>query len=241
MAVFTGYKYESDTRVFVIDLEDPSNKCKNLADVPVKVEGASGILFDSNPMFCGGFSDELEATCDCFTYEQSEWVSVVPMPTCRWYSGSAALVNQEDHQSRFVIAGGSNYSVLNKVEYYDGTSWHSLPNLPTPKEQHCLVAINETVLLSIGGSPLGNTTSFYNAELNQWLPGPELPAARYLASCTMVHWKNPVDGHLDQVIVVAGSRVTSSVDLLYINDISLGWQPGPELPLKVYGSVLIEY
>ena len=240
LAIFTGY----DEGVYVIDLEDPSNNCKNLTDVPVKVYGASGILFDSKPMFCGG--NDGPAECDCFEYEQSQWWSVAAMPTCRWLSGSASLINQEDHKSRFVIAGGTigGGNALSNVESYDGTSWSSLPNLPSPLYDHCMVAVNETVLLSIGGFPLTTKTFFYNAELNQWLPGPELLKARYWASCAIVEWKNTADGQLGQVVVVAGGHNEfdlSSTELLYINDISSGWQPGPELPLAVEGSVMVEY
>ena len=210
----------------------------------MKVVGASGILFDSKPMFCGGH-DEPNIYCDCFTYEQSQWVSVAPMPTCRSFSASAGLLNQEDRKSRFVIAGGYNSGELSNVETYDGTFWHSLPDLPAPKYAPCLVAINETVLLSIGGEPLTTETFFYNAELNQWLPGPELLKARSLASCAMVEWKNPADGQLEAIVVVAGGfngkDYLSSTELLYINDISKGWQPGPELPLTVHGSVMVEY
>ena len=201
-------------------------------------------MFDSKPIFCGGY-DGSEVKCDCFTYEQSQWVSVAPMPTCRSFSASAGLLNQEDRKSRFVIAGGYNSGELSNVETYDGTFWHSLPDLPAPKYAPCLVAINETVLLSIGGEPLTTETFFYNAELNQWLPGPELLKARSLASCALVEWKNPADGQLEAIVVVAGGfngkDYLSSTELLYINDISKGWQPGPELPLTVHGSVMVEY
>ena len=244
LAVFTGLDgitLNYDTRVFVIDLEDPANVCKNLANVPVKVQKASGILFDSKPMFCGG-DDGSDAKCDCFTYEQSQWVSVAAMPTCRYFSASAGLLNQEDHKSRFIIAGGiDGGGLFSNVESYDGTSWHSLPNLPSAVQRHCMVAINETVLLSIGGYFPTNQTFFYNAELNQWLPGPEI---KYWASCATVHWKNSAYGQLEKVVVVAGGPdgyALSSFELLNINDISSGWQPGPDLALTVYGSILVGY
>ena len=187
----------------------------------MKVRGASGILFDLKPMFCGGQPSYSGYSCQCFTYEQSQWVSDSSMSTCRYFQGSAGLQNQEDRKSRFVIAGGRTLttSEISNVESYDGASWKNLPDLPTPVEGHCMVAINETVLLSIGGIDmvgLHTETSFYNAELNQWLPGPESLEARSYSSCAMVHWKNPAHGQLTQVVVVAGGYVTQT-SLLQLN------------------------
>ena len=110
LAVLTGYDGGNyDQRVFVIDLEDPNNVCKNLADVPVKVRSASGILFDDSvPMFCGGYYSGYK--CDCFGYKQSEWVSYPAISTCRYLSASAALTDQENGKTRFVMAGGLNGS-----------------------------------------------------------------------------------------------------------------------------------
>ena len=243
--VFTGLSGgEYDPGVYVIDLEDPSNQCKKLTDVPVEVYAVSGILFDSKPMFCGGSKPETQYSCDCYAYEQSKWIAVAPMSTCRLYSSAATLINQEDHTSRFVNAGGYNGDYLSSVESYDGTTWHSLPDLLSPVSEHCMVVVNETVLLSIGGFPPTSETEFYNYELNQWLPGPEILKARYHAGCATVHWKNPADGQLEQVVVVAGgfnAGYLSSTELLYINNIAAGWQPGPELPLSAEGSVMVEY
>ena len=244
--VFTGFAEGPylDTQVFVVDLEDPSNICKNMADVPVKVVGASGILFDSKPIFCGGYNNWPEVSCECFTNEQSQWVSVAPLPTCREDSASAGFYH-EDHEFRFVISGGYNGGELSNVESFDGTSWHSLLDLPVPQHAQRMVAINETVLLSIGGRPPTTETFFYNAKLNQWLHGPELLEARFWVSCAVVEWKNPADGQLEQVVVVAGGNQEgfqlSTVELLYIDNITAGWQPGPELPLTVDNSVMVEY
>ena len=245
LAVFTGY--EVDQRVFVIDLEDPNNVCKNLADVPVKVRSASGILFDDSvPMFCGGYYSG--SKCDCFGYKQSEWVSYPAISTCRYLSASAALTDQENGKTRFVMSGGFNSNgFLSNVEAFNGETWSSLPNLPSPVYGHCMVAINDTVLLSMGGyTSQGyiSKTYFFNSEMNEWSPGPDLNIPRGYLSCATVNWKNPSDGQLEKVVVVAGGdngQYMSSVELLYINNLSRGWQYGPQLPYSVANSVLVEY
>ena len=245
LAVFTGY--DGDQRVFVIDLEDPNNVCKNLADVPVKVRSASGILFDDSvPMFCGGYYSG--SKCDCFGYKQSEWVSYPAISPCRDHSASAALTDQENGKTRFVMAGGLNGSgFLSNVEAFNGETWSSLPNLPSPVYGHCMVAINDTVLLSMGGYTSQGYISkpnFFNSEMNEWSPGPDLNTPRRYFSCATVNWKNPSDGQLEKVVVVAGGyngQYMSYVELLYINNLSRGWQYGPQLPYSVANSVLVEY
>jgi len=59
-----------------------------------------------------------------------------------------------------------------------------------------------------------------------------------------VEWKNDISGQLEKVVVVAGGsdgKYLSSVELLYINNLAMGWQSGPELPIALGYSVLVEY
>ena len=252
LAVFTGHP-GADPRVFVIDLENPNNVCKNLANITVDVYDTSGILFDDSlPMFCGGQLRGHGYSCDCFAYKQSEWVSYPGISPCRGLSASAAFIDQENGKNTFVIAGGSSGIVdSSKVESFDGETWNSLPNLTSQLSGHCMVAINDTVLLSMGGFKYPELTNyktyFFNSELNEWSPGPNLNRPRRFFSCTTVNWKSPSDGQQEKVVVVVGGIMDdytvhqSSIELLFINNLSGGWQFGPELSEGVFDSVLIEY
>ena len=202
-------------------------------------------------MYCGGF-DGTSSICECFGYKQDVWTALAPISACRHNSASASLVMQSDRKPAFIMAGGWIGSVrLSIVEYFDGSIWQSLSDLPEPVHSHCMVAKNDTVLLSIGGAnPIGVTskTYFFNAEMNQWSPGPDLAAPRYRHSCAFVTWNNPTDGQSEQVVVVVGGHESydhtttlSSVELLFINNLAMGWQPGPELPLGIASPVLVEF
>lgn len=250
LAVLTGFnngKYTS--RVFVKDLEEPNKVCKFLPDTPAKAYSVSGILFnDSVPMFCGGFGNDLNNKCECFGYHHSQWMSFTKLPNCRSSSAAAKLIDQDGRKARFVLAGGwSDTGQLNTVDAFDGKSWQSLSNLPLPVSRHCMVTINATTLLSIGGltgDSRSSKTYFFNSESNQWSLGPDLITPRDDLSCSTVNWKNPSNGQVEKVVVVAGGfngAVLSSVELLIINNIERGWQDGPELPHKVSESVLVEY
>jgi len=148
--VFTGSS--TDKEVVVIDLEDSNKVCENLADIASGVTSASGLLFDdSMPMYCGGYYSFYK--CECFGYKEGEWMPLAPISPCRHFSGSAPLVMHQDQKPAFVLAGGYGINgILSKVEYFDGSIWNSLPALPEPVYGHCMVAINDTVLLLIGGA-----------------------------------------------------------------------------------------
>ena len=53
------------------------------------------------------------------------------------------------------------------------------------------------------------------------------------------------NGDSDKVVVIAGginNRIDlDSVELLYMNDISKGWQSGPKLPYTVFDAMLVQY
>ena len=193
LAVFEGGGFIPGKTVYVVDLEDPKNVCKNLADTPERLYLATGMLLDDSvPMVCGRTRHHPDFDCKCFAYNQSEWIAIPGPPTCADFSASAKLIDQVDGKTRFVIKGGQSY-----VHAYDGKTWQSLPDLPSAVSQYCIVAINDTVLLSIGGRSLLKhdekiKTYFFNSEMNEWFSGPDLIIERRHFSCSTVNWKNHV-------------------------------------------------
>ena len=88
-----------------------------------------------------------------------------------------------------MITGGSaDGEILSSVESYDLESgvWiqDRFSALPEPVLIHCLVKVNDTNLLLIGGTldnnPSGATanTYFFNILENTWIPGPPLRTPR---------------------------------------------------------------
>ncbi len=79
-------------------------------------------------------------------------------------------------------------------------------NLPTAVEFHCMVKINNTILLQIGGtvnnsyySGITENTHFFDIILNEWIPGPKLNAGRIHHSCAVMNWINPNTGTPEKV------------------------------------------
>ena len=137
--------------------------------------------------------------------------------------------------------------------------WNTIQveNLPEPVNVHCIVKINSSTILSIGGHGEHDNgeldyvkkTYLFNSQLNTWTPGPSLLRPRALLSCGILRWKNPKSNEVERIVVAAGGfdnpRVLSSVELLYLdrNESSSKseWQKGPELPKAVKESTMIEY
>jgi hypothetical protein len=98
------------------------------------------------------------------------------------------------------------------------------PVMPIALRQHCLVKINESTVIIMGGMDAYTKTWFYNFDNNGWSDGPDLPTYRNRHSCGMF-WSPAHQGR--PVIVVGGTYSTDvwyQVDFL---DLSTGiWTQG---------------
>jgi hypothetical protein len=78
-------------------------------------------------------------------------------------------------------------------------------DLPTTIQGHCMVKINNTMLLQIGGtidfSYAGTTDKTYFCDIiqNKWISGPKLNAGRIHHSCAVMNWINPNTGTPEKV------------------------------------------
>ena len=85
-----------------------------------------------------------------------------------------------------LLVGGFNGNPVSSVAAFNGQSWiaTSLKNLLEPVSDQCMVRLNDSMIVSIGGTntplPLGvtGTTFFFNLVLNKWMAGPSLKVAR---------------------------------------------------------------
>jgi hypothetical protein len=251
--VATGRKASyQKTVVEVINL-DPANPglvCDNLPEFPVGLEGATGQLFNKEtPIICGGlFNTDL---CDCYALQNQSWTKISSLNQCRRYPASA-LVSLNHKEEVLMITGGYDEpTVFNSVEFFYGTDWEhgQLSDLPRGVWQHCLVKINSTTLILIGGSETSGGTSspvsathFYNVKENQWIPGPTLNAARTGAGCGVLNWMNPQSNQMEKVVVAAGGHKSLTTELLYVDKIGdYSWVMGPSLPTENGFPSMVEF
>ena len=85
-----------------------------------------------------------------------------------------------------LLVGGFNGNPVSSVAAFNGQSWiaGSFINLLEPVSDQCMVRLNDSMIVSIGGTntplPSGvtGTTFFFDLVLNKWMAGPSLKVAR---------------------------------------------------------------
>ena len=186
----------SGTTVEVINLDesDPELICDNLPDLPYSSYAAIGQLFRRNtPIICHLYQ--------CRQFQNGAWNQVSNLTESKNYIQSVAISNPltEEDDDLIVVTGGWNGSALSTVESFDGKTWNkeNFNYLPEKTHRHCNVKINNTLIMSIDGSPTGSPsaatvkTYFFNVIENQWFQGPKLLNSRVDHSCGILNWKNP--------------------------------------------------
>ncbi len=132
-------------------------------------------LTAGSPIICGGESDDdgVKQHCECYSLEHGDWKRIPDLSACRHYLESTILSIPGQAKDSLVIAGGSTLSQsLDIVEVFNGAVWNTdlIPNLPSPICSHCMVKINNSMLMSIAGYDTVHVanTNFFDANQNVW-------------------------------------------------------------------------
>jgi len=243
--------------VEVVNLDEskPDLVCDNLPDLPFKLVGLAGQLYrGSKPLLCGGLGEQF-VSCDCYTYEYGGWKKIESLLNCTYLSSSATFTLPNKEEILFLTGGSSDRQEIPTVQSYNGSYWSKemFSDLSEPNWKHCLVKINNSLLLLIGGhtpeNPATGNTFFFHIDENKWTPGPALNFPREGLGCGIIEWLNPSTNHLEQVVVAAGGmelprNMSSLVELLFLNEFStgnFGWAMGPSLPTPVSYATAVEF
>ncbi len=226
----------------VINLASSASTCKNPPNFPAKVYSAIGGLgFNGNPILCGGNYNGSQ-TNKCYSLETNEWVSSASMNSVR---SSAAAAQLKD--GKLLVTGGYDGSDLNSAEMLTEEGWESnIPSLPVAIYGHCMVTVNSSTVMVIGGwqnewqnGQYSGKTFFFTFGEESWTEGNELKIKREGHSCGKIR-RNKESQEMS--IIVAGgydgSSKLSSVEIL--DEGSNEWQTGPELPFGIRLSQMVE-
>jgi hypothetical protein len=223
----------------VINLASSASTCKNPPNLPATVYRAIGGLgFKGNPIICGGVQNTYPSN-KCYSLENNEWVSSASMNSIRAYAAAAQLKD-----GKLLVTGGydDSGSALNSAEMLTEEGWESnIPSLPVTISRHCMVTINSTTVMAIGGYQKGYSgkTFYITFGEESWTEGPELKNKRGYHSCGKIRRNKD---RQEMSIIVAGGKYgqsyLSSVEILNIG--SNEWQTGPELPLGITASQMVE-
>jgi hypothetical protein len=231
-----GYKTDACE---VINLASSTSTCKNPPNFPATVSRAIGGLgFKGNPIICGGLQNDVSSN-KCYSLENNKWVSSASMNSVRVDAAAAQL-----KAGKLLVTGGydGSGSILNSAEMLTEKGWESnIPSLPVTINGHCMVTVNSTTVMVIGGvqnyQRSGKTFYFTFGE-ESWTEGPELKNKRIYHSCGKIR-RNKESQEMS--IIVAGGYAggyLSSVEIL--DEGSNNWQTGPELPFGIFGSQIVE-
>ncbi len=237
-----GYNPTTDT-CEVINLASSASTCKNPPNFPASVFAAIGGLgFKGNPILCGGYQISKAHSNKCYSLEKNEWVSSASMNSVRAYAAAAQL-----QDGKLLVTGGDDDiafdSDLNSAEMLTEEGWErNIPSLPVTIALHCMVTVNSTTVMVIGGrqnDQISGKTFYFTIGEESWTEGPALKIKRGLHSCGKIR-RNKESQEMS--IIVAGcydgSSTLSSVEIL--DEGSNEWQKGPELPFGIRHSQMVE-
>jgi N-acetylneuraminic acid mutarotase len=158
------------------------------------------------------------------------------------YAAAAAQLKD----GKLLVTGGADDSdsYLNSAEMLTEEGWESnIPSLPVTISYHCMVTVNSTTVMAIGGVQNGQRpekTFYFTFGEESWTEGPELKNKRGYHSCGKIRRYKESQ---EMSIIVAGGddgffSYLSSVEIL--DEDSNDWQTGPELPFGIGESQMVE-
>jgi hypothetical protein len=223
----------------VINLASSTSTCKNPPNFPATVTRAIGGLgFKGNPIICGGYQNNVRSN-KCYSLENNDWVSSASMNSVRVYAAAAQL-----QDAKLLVTGGfdESGSNLNSTEMLIEEGWESnIPSLPVTIVAHCMVTVNSTTVMVIGGVQNGQysgKTFYFTFGEESWTEGPELKNKRRWHSCGKIR-RNKQSQEMS--IIAAGGwdfSYLSSYEIL--DEGSNEWQTGPELPFGIRDAQMVE-
>jgi hypothetical protein len=231
--------YSNTDTCEVVNLASSVSTCRNPPNFPATVYGAIGGLgCKGNPIICGGWQNGARSN-KCYSLENNEWVSSASMNSVRVAAAAAQL-----QDSKLLVTGGydASGSKLNSAEMLTEEGWESnIPSLPVTIWGHCMVTLNSTTVMAIGGYQNGYSgkTFYFTFGEESWTEGPEMKNKRAGHSFGKIR-RNKESQEMS--IIVAGgcdgSSILSSVEIL--DEGSNEWQTGPELPFGIWQSQMVE-
>ena len=223
----------------VINLSSSASTCKNPPNFPANIfQAIGGLGFKGNPIICGGGQNGAYSN-NCYLLGKNEWVSSASMTSVRVRAAAAQLKD-----GKLFVTGGYDGlgSSLNSAEMLNEEGWESnIPSLPVTIAEHCMVTVNSTTVMAIGGYQNGYSgkTFYFTFGDESWTEGPELKYKRGWHSCGKI--RRNKDSQQMSIIVAGGwdgGSYLSSVEIL--GEGSNEWQTGPELPFGIRLSQIVE-
>ena len=214
-------------------------------EFPRTLQAPFGAVFNGVPTVCGG-SVQTQQTASNLCYmldPKIGWQRGPNLNVGRKYSASTVTPN-----GLVSVGGITNQNSIYDFNYTDSAEiltnkgrWMSMGLFPNNSVGHCIVTVNHTTILLVGGANEYQNLRdswFFNFDNNSWKVGPKMNHARYLFSCATMQ----KDGNT--IVVVAGgvghNSTLASTEVLDLSETDeLEWVNGPMLPTPFTGSQML--
>ena len=195
-----------DHENYVIDPKSTAS-CSSLPSYPLSTARSVGGILNNAPLICGGHvSSPWAFHSECYIHDKSSnsWRLHANLKTKR-YDSSIAPVNG----GLWLTGGTDGQTVLSSTElvYPNGTVLNG-PNLPAPRQGHCVVTLHNGLVMIIGGYPGHKSVITIDPVNNLFNTGPSTNYGRWQSACTLFY--SPMHDNRPVVLTVGGLRQTTS-------------------------------
>ncbi len=217
-----------------------SSTCQGLPNLPiVPYASFGGLILQDYPLFCGNNWTPEEK---CFSYKDARWQKEHKL--MRTNESGLSLCSpspflQNPHSLLVVGEGGD----VNTIEHFSENYWRKdLPKLPVTLNHGCIIKINSTTVMVIGGKQNGtisDKTFFLTKNRSVWIDGPKLLIPRYGHVCGMIQ-SDQASSSFTPIVVGGNDNHLATSEILV--QVTGKWSVGPELPVRAasFLSALVE-
>ncbi|WP_040812066.1 serine/threonine-protein kinase [Nocardia concava] len=200
-------------------------------DLPIAVNHPMAVTYNDEPVVLGGWvasGGKLDATASdrVMAMRAGKWVELPHLIRPR-AAGAAAVVG-----NKIVVTGGqADNALVPTTEVFDGTSWTTVADLPTPRD-HLAAVSDGKYVYAIGGRNLSPDKNFaacerFDPATGTWTRLPDMPTPRGGLGATFV------DG---RIVAVGGEEPTRVLSAVEAYDVAAGtWSQLPALRTPRHG------
>ena len=180
----------------------------------MEIWGATGGFLENIPIVCGGRTNLLSSSDECYGLDARKTTSFTKMSTKRVFAASVVL-----NQTTLWISGGRdhNESFLSSSEFILKEGTMPGPQLPKAMESHAMIKISNELVLIVGGRSieiLFLDQTFECDHEGECTQGPSLKTARHSHSVGIV-----IDEVTHEKLVIAVGGLGSNCALLQSTEI----------------------
>jgi N-acetylneuraminic acid mutarotase len=210
---------------------DPkTGEWQTLPPLPIPLHHAAAAAYRGEIVVLGGASETVtDASNKVFAFRDGKWEELASLQFAR-AAPAAAVVD-----GKIIVVGGQDdKKLVTQTEVFDGNSWTSAADMPTPREH--LAAVSDGVYMyAVGGRALSadeNIAAFerFDPESGNWEKLTDMPTARGSYGAALV------DG---RIVAVGGEEPTRVLATVEMYDISTGkWTTQAPINTPVHGEVV---